>query len=139
LNEPDLDTPIAELERYGLSLRMIEALDNAGMYRIRHLIGVTERYLLSLPQVRHISVAEVRIAIENFLAGEPTKSKWDCMGVSEAEFRRRKREVWESGFVNGLGRRVPPKENDRQPPPVEFPTIPESAFGIRPLPDKDLL
>jgi len=139
LTEQDLDTPIAELERYGMECRWLNKLDDNGFRTIRDLVGVTEAQLLAIPQVRESFVANLKSALRNFAAGTPTKTRWECMGITEADYRQAMLEIWKTGFAGDQREWHPPKDPNEKPQRWEIPIIQEADFRVHPLQDRDLL
>lgn len=75
-----LETPLAELEVYGLSPRTCGLLeDKFGCLYVGDLGDVTEEMLLERPLIGEGTVAEIRRALTNFLKGKPAKTIDECV------------------------------------------------------------
>ena len=70
---------IADLELYGLPIRVIEALDRMGCLYIAALHGITEEDLLSQPSIGIGAVHQLIAALENLRDGHPTKTVQECI------------------------------------------------------------
>lgn len=70
-NAEKLDTPIAELQRWGLPTRILEALDEVGVIYVRHLVGATKRDLLLLKNISDGACDALANALGAFLTDEP--------------------------------------------------------------------
>ena len=67
--QEQLDTPVAMLENIGLSLRVINMLEErAGVIWLRDLIGMDESELLSVHEIGPVIVQELRESLQLFLA-----------------------------------------------------------------------
>lgn len=75
-----LDTPLAELEIYGLSYRTCGLLEEGfGLLYVKDLGTVTEKKLLEGRLIGMGVVEEIRRALGNFLAGKPVKTVDECV------------------------------------------------------------
>jgi len=85
---------IAELEVYGVSVKVINALEVAfGYIYVDDLRGVTKEYLLANKR-RHDAlgadgIAELRAALRRFVDGDPIKTPEECVAFKHG--RRGKR------------------------------------------------
>jgi len=87
---------IAELEVYGLSVRLINALeDTFGFIYVDDLRGVTAEYLLA--HKRHQDalgaggIAELRAGLRNFMEGRPTTTPEKCVAFKHGRRGRVRR------------------------------------------------
>lgn len=69
-----LETPIAELEQFGLSTTMISCLESHFGLLVVDLCGVTEDRLRELPRVSNVRIAEICNALRLFFH---TKGDWN--------------------------------------------------------------
>lgn len=68
------DVPVAVLEEHGLSVRIINMLeDAAGLVYMRDLLAMTEADLVALPQFGPKTVESVVRAVERFLGDDETR------------------------------------------------------------------
>ena len=71
---------IADLERYGLSLRSINALEvHLGLLYVDELSRVTEEMVLAVQMSGPGTVKELRCALRNWLADQPVKTVSECV------------------------------------------------------------
>ena len=113
----DLDTPIAELEPYGLSVRTIGLLEcKLKAVYFRDLVKVTRKHFFAERGLNDSAMAEIRKALRNFSTGKSVKSPKALYGITQEEYDRGVREVWKEGFRTGR-RMFPPKSPDNTTPP----------------------
>jgi len=138
----NLDTPIAELELFGLPLRTINHLEERhGVIYFRDLRRLTRAQFLAGVNAGKTMLAELERAMVRFLDGKPVKTPEQCTGISKAEWEIAMRDIWKTGFLYRInGRRVfiPPKSplvGQRAPLSGDSPPIPLKALGLTPLPE----
>ena len=74
-----LDTSIADLQRYGLSIRTISVLSAHGIDYVTDLRGVNDGDIMKLEQAGKLVLREVKSALGRFLRGEVLLSVDECI------------------------------------------------------------
>jgi len=73
--QQQLDTPVAELEGSGLSVRAINLLEErAGVVWIRDLVGMREEDLLSIVAIGPVIIKQLRLSLGLFLTLEAAEA-----------------------------------------------------------------
>lgn len=85
LTDEQLDTPLAELEIYGLSCRSCNKLeDEFGAIYVRDLIGAQPEDLLALEYFGHTMIRELRLALRNLRDDCIVKTVNECLESKES-------------------------------------------------------
>jgi hypothetical protein len=75
-----LDDAITELERYGLSIRVVEKLDDHGYVWVRDLMELTAEEFLGWHHTGELMLLELKSALRRYLVGDkPVKTVGDCV------------------------------------------------------------
>ena len=67
ITQKQLDTPIAYLDGYGLTTRLINALDDAGYVYVRDLQGVTLEEIQKIEMIGLKTALAVACALDRFM------------------------------------------------------------------------
>ncbi len=98
----EFDTAIAELERYGLSVRVINALERrCGVVWVRDLRAFSVDELAVRMKSPGLRLGELYEALRNYEAGCVVKRVDECMGDCDMRGMGRRRRLIRSGRLLG--------------------------------------
>lgn len=87
---------IADLEIYGLPVRIINGLENCfGFIFVDELSQLTEERLLASVQFGKVAVRQIREALQNFVERRPIREVRECVAFQKPKRGRIRRDDWD--------------------------------------------
>ena len=84
LTREQLDTPLAELELYGLESKDVNVLETQlDCVYVKDLEAVRERELMKVQNIGEVVVLRIRRALQNFVEGNQIKTVEECLNMGE--------------------------------------------------------